>query len=91
MMGNRAAQGKTLVSSGTVKNAKTAAKAVKAKLPALKGKSKQVASHGTPKLKPVPKTAALKAQPAKKSLIKAKVKAGAKATTAKATAPKRRK
>ena len=40
MMGNRAAKGKTLVSSETMKNAKTAVKAVKAKLPSMKRKAK---------------------------------------------------
>src|SRR5687768_9756859 len=40
IMGNRAAEGKPLVSSGTIKTAKTAAGAVKAKLPSLKAKAK---------------------------------------------------
>ena len=36
MMGNRAAKGKTLVSSGTMKGAKNVVKAVEKKLPSLK-------------------------------------------------------
>lgn len=59
LMGNRAAQGKTLISSGTKKTAKAAAKVVKSKLPSLK------------KAKPS-KTTAVKATTAKKSAPKAK-------------------
>src|SRR3954453_19379298 len=44
MMGNRAAKGKTLISSGTMSTARTAAKAVKSKLPSLKGRAKSGSS-----------------------------------------------
>ena len=78
IMGNRASKGKPLLSSGTVKTARTAAQAVKAKLPMLKGKSKPTkAKAAAPR-----KTAA-----PKKSL---KSGGGVKATTPKAAASRKR-
>ncbi len=52
MMGNRAAEGKTLVSSGTLATAKSAAKAVKDRLPLRKGGRPKAAAGQPAKAKP---------------------------------------
>jgi hypothetical protein len=81
IMGNRAAKGKTLISSGTVKTASNAVQAVKSKLPSSK-QGQGVLKTG-PVRSPRPKQAA-----SPKSAPKATPKATAKATpraTAKAT------
>jgi uncharacterized protein YcfJ len=63
IMGNRAAQGKSLVSSATVRSAQGAAKAVQSKLPTLKGKRPPEAKPklASRKISSAPKTPKTKA------------------------------
>lgn len=67
-MGNRAAKGKSLVSSGTVATAKSATRALKDKLPSRLGGTKPTRSE---KAKPV-RTARSSATPAKPAKSAAK-------------------
>ena len=80
MMGNRAAEGKTLVSSSALKKAKDAVKAVKKKLPSKFGQTLKKAIGRKPK-PPGKATTGIKA-PNQKS-VKKPVASGAKKPTAK--------
>ena len=74
MMGNRAAEGKTLVSSGTVNNAKSAVDAVKAKLPSLK-KTTTPSKTEIKVIKPPVRKATAARKPAPKAKAPSKAKA----------------
>ena len=78
MMGNRAAKGKSLVSSSTVAAAKMAVTAVEAKIPALKSSKSSAKNLGGKERRQNPKAGNLRSPPPKK--------ATAKATTAKKSA-----